>query len=173
MLPREEATPISYAGYVRLLLWIVVISIPIGLLTVVYVGAIHHGVEIYHELSHSFGIPAWLFTILIAVAGGLVVGLGLSYLGTQHEEEQRLDDQISKGRVHYQGMAVLLLISLIGILAEPASDLRGHWDIRGRAWERGWLTNENMSPIDLVCFLWEVWPRCLELSWGRPCLQHL
>jgi H+/Cl- antiporter ClcA len=63
------------------------------------------------------GVPAWLFTLLVAVTGGLLVGLGLRYLGERSEESQGLAEQISAGRARYKGMAILLGIALIGILS--------------------------------------------------------
>ncbi len=112
----EESQPIAQAGYVRLLLWVAVISLPIGLLTVTYVWIIHHGAEVYHDVASSFGVPAWLFTIIVAAFGGLVVGVGLRFLG-EHRDEGDFAAGIAEGKVSYKGMGILLLISLVGILS--------------------------------------------------------
>jgi H+/Cl- antiporter ClcA len=117
MIQPEEAQPIAQGDYIRLLLWTIVIAIPIAALTVVYVWMIHHGAEIYRQIPALIGVPAWLFTLLIAVTGGLLVGLGLRFLGERSEESEGLAGQISAGQAKYKGMAILLGIALIGILS--------------------------------------------------------
>ena len=113
----EEARNISHTGYLRLLLWLSLLAVPIGLLTVGYVWLIHHGQEVYHQLSSSLGIPSWLFTILVATFGGMIVGLGLRLLGAQGEASGALDEQIAEGRVPHKGLLILLLTALVGILS--------------------------------------------------------
>jgi len=114
----EEIQPISRVDYIRLLGWIVVISLPIGVLTVVYVWIVHHGANVYHDLSTSLGIPTWLFTILVATSGGLLVGIGLRLLSS-HSEGEGTDfaTEIAEGSVPYKGMGIMLLTSLIGLLS--------------------------------------------------------
>jgi H+/Cl- antiporter ClcA len=105
-------------GYIRLLVWITIISIPIGIMTVGYVWLIHYGEEIYHELSTSLGIPSWLFTILVGVLGGLLVGIGLRILGSKREDDGGdFATEITEGNVPYKGMLVMLITALIGLVS--------------------------------------------------------
>lgn len=117
MINPEETRSIAHVGYLRLLLWVIVIAIPLGVLTVVYVWMIHHGEDIYHQMPDKLGVPAWLFTLVVAVVGGLLVGVGLSFLGAHEDEHDGLDRQIAEGRASYKGLAVLLISALIGILS--------------------------------------------------------
>ncbi len=112
----EDTRQISHKSYVRLLLWLVGLSIPIGLLTVGYLWFIHYGQEVYHHLAISLGVPSWLFTILVATLGGLIVGLGLRFLGS-HNDLGSFEEQIAEGRVPHKGLVVLLITALIGILS--------------------------------------------------------
>lgn len=101
--------------YVQVLLWVVLLSIPAALITLVYLLIYNKGIGLYETLSHSLGISTALFTILIAVLGGLLVGLGLKYLGGHHEES--LQGAMGKGRVPYQGLPALLLVAMDGLLS--------------------------------------------------------
>ena len=60
--------------YVQLLLWVIVLAIPVALLTVLYLWLYEEGIRTYESLSESLGISPALFTILVAVLGGLPVG---------------------------------------------------------------------------------------------------
>jgi H+/Cl- antiporter ClcA len=113
----HEVRTIARTGYIRLLLWIVALSIPVGVLTVAYLWVYHEGSHIYHEVSASLGVPTWLFTILVATLGGLLVGVGLRFLGGHRKEDETLDRQIAEGRVPHRGLVWLLLTSLIGLIS--------------------------------------------------------
>ncbi len=115
----EESRRIAQTGYIRLLVWLVLIAIPIGVLTVVYVWTIHKGEGVYHALSASLGIPQWLFTVLVGALGGLLVGIGLRLLGEGDEDGggEGFARQITEGSVPYNGIVLLLITSLIGILS--------------------------------------------------------
>ena len=113
----HEHRAIARIDYIRLLLWIVALAIPTGVVTVVYLGIYHEGENLYHELAATMGAPVWLFTILVATLGGLLVGLGLRFLGEHRSEDDKLDRQIAEGRAPYKGMGWLLLISLIGLIS--------------------------------------------------------
>ena len=114
----EESRRIAQMGYVRLLIWLALISIPIGVLTVAYIWAIHQGEGIYHALWEELRIPSWLFPILVGLLGGLLVGLGLRFLGEHRQGGgESFAKQISEGNVPYKGIVLLLITSLIGILS--------------------------------------------------------
>ena len=114
----EERLSISQLNYLRLLLWLALISIPIGALTVGYVWAIHEGEGVYRELSALLGVSPQVFTIAVGGLGGLLVGLGLQRLGRHGQGEgEGLAEEISQGRVPHKSMGLLLLISFVGIVS--------------------------------------------------------
>jgi len=111
----EDQNIVGNFGYIRLLVWVIILAIPIALLTTLFLFLYERGILLYERLSESLGISPALFTLLVATFGGLLVGLGLHYLGSHHSGS--LQVEMAKGRVPYRGIAGSMLIALIGLIS--------------------------------------------------------
>ena len=111
----EDSDFVGKTEYVQLLLWVIILAIPTALLTLIYLTLYEQGIRLYEYLAESIGIPKPLFTILVATFGGLLVGLGLRYLGERHSES--LQDQMAAGRVPYRGLPGLMLVALVSLIS--------------------------------------------------------
>jgi H+/Cl- antiporter ClcA len=101
--------------YVQLLVWVIVLAVPSALLTYIYLEIYQKGIQFYEGLSESLGISPGLFTIVVAALGGLLVGLGLRYLGLHHGKS--LQEEMAEGRVPYRGLPGLMIVSLVGLIS--------------------------------------------------------
>jgi len=109
----EDQDIVGRVEYVQLLLWVIVLAIPVALLTVVFLWFYKNGIRLYENIQESLGVSPALFTILAAVLGGLLVGLGLRYLGAHHSGS--LQAELAKGRVPYRGLVGSMIVALIGL----------------------------------------------------------
>ena len=109
----EDRDPVTRFEYVQLLVWVIMLAVPIALLTVLYLWLYEQGLRLYEILSESMGISSALFTILVATLGGLLVGLGLRYLGAQHGSSLQAD--MAAGKVPYRGLPGMLIVALVGL----------------------------------------------------------
>lgn len=131
--------------YVQLLLWVIVLAIPVALLTVLFLWLYEEGIRIYESLSESLGISPELFTILVAVLGGLLVGLGLRYLGGHHGGS--LQSEMAKGRVPYRGLAGSMIVALVGLVSGASIGPEGPLGHMG-AGIGSWLAEKRGYPPD-------------------------
>ena len=100
--------------YIKLVIWVAIMAIPVALLTLIYLALYTAGGHLMREtLPEALNISRPVFTILVAVLGGLLVGLGLRYLGVRHGES--LQKEMEAGRVPYQGVPGLILTALVGL----------------------------------------------------------
>jgi H+/Cl- antiporter ClcA len=104
--------------YVRLLVWTIILGIPIAFATLLYLTIYQKGIEFYHRLQGNLEISPSIFILLIAVIGGLLVGLGLRFLGEQHGKT--FQEEMAEGIVPYRGLPGFMLVALVG-LASGAS----------------------------------------------------
>jgi H+/Cl- antiporter ClcA len=109
----EEQNIVGNVAYVRLLLWVVILAIPVALLTVFFLWLYQQSIYLYEGLPETLGISPALFTILAGTLGGLLVGLGLRYLGGQHGGS--LQEDMAEGKVPYRGLAGSMLVALVGL----------------------------------------------------------
>ena len=93
----EDRDIVGRFDYVQLLFWVIVLSVPTALLSVLYLEIYQQGIHFYENLSESLGIPRALFVVIVATLGGLLVGLGLRYLGGHHGKS--LQAEMAEGKV--------------------------------------------------------------------------
>jgi chloride channel protein, CIC family len=109
----DDRKIIGGSDYIKLIISITVISVPIALLTFIFLALYTKGVELVREtLPAALNLTQPVCTILVATVGGLLVGLGLRYLGVRHSES--LPKEMEAGRVPYQGVPAFVLTALIG-----------------------------------------------------------
>ena len=101
--------------YVQILIWVIILAIPVTFLTLLFLGLYQQGVHFYESLSESLGIPPGIFTIVVGMLGGLLVGLGLRYLGVQHGKS--LQAQMAEGKVPYRGLPGFIIVALVGLIS--------------------------------------------------------
>jgi H+/Cl- antiporter ClcA len=143
----EDREIIGQSDYIKLILLVAVMSIPVALLTFLYLVLYTKGVELVREtLPEVLHISQPVLTILVATLGGLLVGLGLRYLGVRHGES--LPKEMEAGRVPYQGVPGFVLTALVGLCSGaslgPEGPL-GHMGAAAASWfaERLKLTKEK------------------------------
>jgi H+/Cl- antiporter ClcA len=115
----DDKELIGQSDYIKLILWVAVMAVPVALVTLIFIALYTASQHLMKEtLPEVLNISGPLFTILVATIGGLLVGLGLRYLGVGHG--QSLPKEMEAGRVPYQGVPALILTALVG-LASGAS----------------------------------------------------
>jgi hypothetical protein len=87
--------------YVRILIWVIILAIPVTFLTLLFLELYQTGIHFYESLSESLGIPPGIFTIVVGMLGGLLVGLGFRYLGVQHGKWRKVKCPIAGCRGSY------------------------------------------------------------------------
>jgi H+/Cl- antiporter ClcA len=144
---------IGQTHYIKLILRVAVIGVFVALLTLIYLVLYNLGVRLTSEtLPEALNISRPVYTILIATLGGLLVGLGLRYLGVRHGEP--LPKEMEAGRVPYRGVTALVLTALVGLSSGaslgPEGPL-GHMGAAVASWfaERLNLTKENSRIMTL------------------------
>jgi CIC family chloride channel protein len=80
-----------------------------------YLTIYQKGIEFYHGILEDIEISPSFFIILAAVIGGLLVGLGLRYLGGQHGKS--FQEEMAEGIVPYRGLPVFMLVALLGMMS--------------------------------------------------------
>ena len=143
----DDKEIIGQSDYIKLILLVAVMSIPVALLALIYLALYTQGVHLVREtLPAALNISQPVFTILVATLGGLLVGLGLRYLGVRHGES--LPKEMEAGRVPYQGVPGFVLTALVGLCSGaslgPEGPL-GHMGAAAASWfaERLKLTKEK------------------------------
>ena len=111
----EDQNIVGNFEYIRLLVWVIILAVPVAILTTLFLFLYERGILLYEHLSESLGISPALFTLLVAMLGGLLVGLGLHYQGSH--QGGSLQVEMAKGRVPYRGIAGSMLIALIGLIS--------------------------------------------------------
>jgi len=110
----DDKEIIGRSDYVRLLILVAVTAVPVALLTLIFLGLYTKGGQLVREtLPAALHISQPLCTILVATLGGLLVGLGMRYLGVRHGES--LPKEMEAGRVPYKGVPAYVLTALIGL----------------------------------------------------------
>jgi H+/Cl- antiporter ClcA len=134
------------SDYIKLILWIVVMAIPVALLTLMYLALYHKGSQLVAEtLPEALNISRPVYTILVAVLGGLLVGLGLRYLGVRHGES--LQKEMEAGRVPYRGVPWLVLTALVGLVSGASLGPEGPLGHLGAA-VASWVAERLRLPKD-------------------------
>jgi len=140
--------------YIQLMLWVALMAVPVGLLTLIYLGFYSEGTRLVWEtIPDTLNLSRPVYTILVATLGGLLVGLGLRYLGVRHGES--LQKEMEAGRVPYQGVLGLVVTALIGLISGaslgPEGPL-GHMGAAFGSWfsERLKLTLEKSRIVTLA-----------------------
>jgi H+/Cl- antiporter ClcA len=112
----DDREIIGGSDYIKLILWVVVMAVPAALLTVIYLALYNLGGELVAvTIPAALNISRPVYTILVATLGGLLVGLGLRYLGVRHGES--LPKEMEAGRVPYQGVPGFVLTALVGLVS--------------------------------------------------------
>jgi len=106
---------IGEVEYVQLLVWTIILAIPTALATLLYLTIYNKGIEFYHLFEEKLGIPTSLFVLLVAITGGLLVGVGLRYLGGQHGKS--FQEEMTEGVVPYHGLPGFMLVALVGLIS--------------------------------------------------------
>jgi H+/Cl- antiporter ClcA len=112
----KDSEVIGSSDYIWLILRIAVMAIPVAVLTLIYLALYKGGTTLVWEtLPDSLNISRPAFTVLVATLGGLLVGLGLRYLGVRHGES--LQTEMEAGRVPYSGVPGLVVTALVGMIS--------------------------------------------------------
>jgi len=129
------------------------VAVPIALLTLIFMALYTMGgVFVRETLPAALNISQPLCTILVATLGGLLVGLGMRYLGVRHGES--LLKEMEAGHVPYKGVPAYILTALIGLTSGaslgPEGPL-GHMGAAGASWvaERLKLPKEKARILTL------------------------
>ena len=137
---------LASADYIRLVLWIAVMAIPIALLTLIYLALYKGGTSLVWEtIPEALNIPHPLYTIVVATLGGLLVGLGLRYLGVRHGES--LQKEMEAGRVPYQGVPGLVITALVGLISGASLGPEGPLGHMGAA-AGSWFSERLKLPLE-------------------------
>lgn len=121
----KDSEILGSSDYIRLVVWIAVMAVPVGLLTLVYLLLYKGGTQLVWEtIPDALSISHPVYTILVATLGGLLVGLGLRYLGVRHGES--LQKEMETGRVPVAGVPGLIVTALVGLISAPVWVRRAH-----------------------------------------------
>jgi len=149
----DDKEIIGQSDYIKLLILVAVVAVPVALLTLIFLGLYTKGGELVKEtLPAALNISQPVFTILVATLGGLLVGLCLRYLGVRHGES--LQKEMEAGRVPYKGVPAFVLTALIGLTSGaslgPEGPL-GHMGAAAASWvaERLKLPKEKARILTL------------------------
>ena len=101
--------------YVQLLIWTIILAVPTALATLFYLTIYHKGIEFYDRILEDLEISSSLLIIVVAIIGGLLVGVGLRFLGGQHGKT--FQEEMAEGIVPYHGLPGFMLIALVGMIS--------------------------------------------------------
>jgi len=134
----EDKEIIGRTDYIQLMLWIALMAVPVGLLTLIYLAFYSEGTRLVWEtIPDTLNISRPVYTILVATLGGLLVGLGLRYLGVRHGES--LQKEMEAGRVPHKGVAGLVVTALAGLISGASLGPEGPLGHMGAAFG-SWLS---------------------------------
>jgi len=143
---RKDQEILGSSDYIRLVLWVAVMAIPVALLTLLYLFLYKEGTSLLWEtIPQSVHISPQIYTVLIATFGGLLVGLGLRYLGVRHGES--LQKEMESGRVPYRGVPGLVITALIGLISGASLGPEGPLGHMGAA-VGSWFSERLKLPVD-------------------------
>ena len=149
----DDKEIIGQSDYIKLLILVAVTAVPVALLTLIFLALYTKGGQFVREtLPAALHISQPLCTILVATLGGLLVGLGMRYLGVRHGES--LTKEMEAGRVPYKGVPAYVLTALIGLTSGaslgPEGPL-GHMGAAAASWvaERLKLPKEKARILTL------------------------
>ncbi len=142
----DDREIIGSSDYIKLVLWVVVMAVPVALLTVIYLALYNLGSHwVAETLPAALNISRPVYTILIATLGGLLVGLGLRYLGVRHGES--LPKEMEAGRVPYRGVPGFVLTALVGLISGASLGPEGPLGHMGAA-VASWIAERLKLPKD-------------------------
>ncbi len=134
------------SDYIRFILWVAVMAVPVALLTLIYLALYNGSGRLVSEtLPEALNISRPVYTILVATLGGLLVGLGLRYLGVRHGES--LQKEMEAGRVPYQGVPGLVLTALVGLASGASLGPEGPLGHMGAA-VGSWVSERLKVPLE-------------------------
>jgi H+/Cl- antiporter ClcA len=140
----DDREILGRSDYIQLVLWIAVMAFPIALLTLIYLVFYNGGTRLVWEtIPDTLNISRPVYTILIATLGGLLVGLGLRYLGVRHGES--LQKEMESGRVPYTGVPGLVVTALVGLISGASLGPEGPLGHMGAAFGSWFSTRLNLS----------------------------
>jgi len=67
----DDRELVGNVEYIRLLLWVIVLAVPVAPLTLLYLTIYSRGVQFYETFAETVSIPRPIFTIMVATLGGL------------------------------------------------------------------------------------------------------
>ena len=142
----DDHEALGSSGYIKLVLWIAVMAVPVALLALIYLAIYKGGAQLVWEtIPDSLNVPRQIYTVLIATFGGLLVGLGLRYLGVRHGES--LQKEMESGRVPYKGVPGLVVTALAGLISGASLGPEGPLAHMGAAFG-SWLSERLKLPKD-------------------------
>jgi len=142
---KNDREIIASSGYIQLVLWIAVMAIPVAILTLIYLVVYKGGINLLWEtIPEILSIPRQVYTVLIATLGGLLVGLGLRYLGVRHGES--LQKEMEAGRVPYRGVPGLVVTALVGLISGASLGPEGPLGHMGAA-VGSWFSERLKLPL--------------------------
>lgn len=149
----DDKEIIGQSDYIKLLGLVAVVAVPVALLTLLFLGLYTMGGQFLMErLPAALNLSQPVSTILVATLGGLLVGLGMRYLGVRHGES--LQKEMEAGHVPYKGVPAFILTALIGLTSGaslgPEGPL-GHMGAAAASWaaERLKLPKEKARILTL------------------------
>jgi len=140
----QDGEILGTSDYIWLILRIAVMAIPVAILTLIYLALYKGGTSLVWEtLPDSLNISRPVYTVLIATLGGLLVGLGLRYLGVRHGES--LQKEMEAGRVPYNGIPGLVVTALVGLISGASLGPEGPLGHMGASFGSWASTRFNLS----------------------------
>jgi len=142
----DDKEIIGQWDYIKLIIWVAIMAVFVALLTLIYLALYNLGGQLTREmLPAALNISRPVYTILVATLGGLLVGLGLRYLGVRHGES--LPKEMEAGRVPYQGVIGLVVTALVGLSSGASLGPEGPLGHMGAA-AASWLAERLKLPKD-------------------------
>jgi len=140
----DEKEIIGQSDYIKLVILVAVMAVPIALLTFIFLGLYTKGGQWVREtLPAALSISQPVCTILVATLGGLLVGLCLRYLGVRHGES--LPKEMESGRIPYKGVPAYILTALIGLTSGASLGPEGPLGHMGAA-SASWVADRLKLP---------------------------
>jgi len=134
------------SDYIQLMVWIAVMAIPVALMTLIYLVIYKGGtVLVWETIPDALNVPHRVYTVLVATLGGLLVGLGLRYLGVRHGES--LQKEMEAGRVPYRGVPGLVVTALVGLVSGASLGPEGPLGHMGAA-VGSWFSERIKLPVE-------------------------